>query len=231
MWQLYQEKYKTDSNRLLWYNYADDGVYFVTICVQDRVCCLSNIVDNKVIYTDIWQIIHDEITNIPNNRSNVYIDQFVIMPNHVHLILYIWSHRWDDTNNYKDREWWNYNNNNLNKNNTNSVETSIYGVSWIKDGHDISDAINQNHDISDAINRVSTGWITGKNNPINQESLWTVIRELKARCTYNIRKTLPSFMRQTNYYDVIIKSNDSLYEIRKYISNNPTKRKEDKLYQ
>lgn len=80
----------------------------------------------------------------------------------------------------------------------------------------------------DAINCVSTdnrtGGITGLKNPqLNPNSLSNVIRQYKARCSFEIRKSNPSFAWQPRFYDRIIRNEKELLNIRRYIEQNPLK--------
>ncbi len=73
--------------RLTNYNYAQDGYYFLTICTKDRKRFLSEITydkDGSVItaLTPYGEIAHTYIKSIPG------IDKYVIMPNHIHMIIH-----------------------------------------------------------------------------------------------------------------------------------------------
>ncbi|MFR8010986.1 MAG: transposase [Clostridia bacterium] len=75
-------------NRLKGYDYAGNGAYFITICTKGRKCILSRIpVGNaalsvpKIELTAIGKIVEEHIRLIPG------IDKYVIMPNHIHLIV------------------------------------------------------------------------------------------------------------------------------------------------
>ncbi len=80
----------------------------------------------------------------------------------------------------------------------------------------------------DAINCVSTnkkcGGITGSKNPqLNPKSLSNIIRQFKARSSYEIRKWDSAFSWQSRFYDRIIRDDKELLRIRKYILDNPMK--------
>ncbi len=81
--------------RLKGYDYSTPGAYFVTICVKDRKQLLSKIVGddaNIVPQNNLSQIgiICDKyINNINIKYENVTIDKYVIMPNHIHLIIFL----------------------------------------------------------------------------------------------------------------------------------------------
>ena len=49
----------------------------------------GQIVDGVMVLNDMGRIVNDEIINIPNHRKNVHIDQFIVMPNHIHMIIII----------------------------------------------------------------------------------------------------------------------------------------------
>ena len=78
--------------RLQGRDYSRDGYYFVTICVKDRwpILCNSAKIDpetGKLPLSETGEIINQIITEIPTYYPSVRIDQYVIMPNHIHLII------------------------------------------------------------------------------------------------------------------------------------------------
>lgn len=84
---------KRKPNRLKDYDYSQMGAYFVTICVKDRKCILWNDVVGAPIgrpqLSQIGKIIDNAIQNIPIIYVGVSIENYVIMPNHIHLIIMI----------------------------------------------------------------------------------------------------------------------------------------------
>lgn len=77
------------SIRLWEYNYGQQGSYFITVCTKDRKCILSTIRDKNVLLTRIGIIVEEEILRTPEIRKGVLIDAYVIMPNHIHLLITI----------------------------------------------------------------------------------------------------------------------------------------------
>jgi REP element-mobilizing transposase RayT len=69
------------STRLPGYDYAQPGGYFVTICTRDRILFF----DDK----PIREIVESCWSQIPDHFPNVELDQWVIMPNHIHGIILI----------------------------------------------------------------------------------------------------------------------------------------------
>ena len=75
--------------RLQGYDYAQKGMYFITLCVQERECIFGTIFGNRMLLNEIGQIVADEWINTMNIRDNVIIHDFIVMPNHLHGIVEI----------------------------------------------------------------------------------------------------------------------------------------------
>ncbi len=75
------------SIRLKGYDYAQAGLYFITICCQDRINRFGDITDRKMILNDYGQIAFNEWLKTPEIRPNVELGEFIIMPNHMHGII------------------------------------------------------------------------------------------------------------------------------------------------
>jgi REP element-mobilizing transposase RayT len=73
--------------RLDKWDYSSDGIYFITICCQNRELFFGSIDNHKVIFSKIGQIASQFWLEIPSHFLHVKIDDFVIMPNHIHGIL------------------------------------------------------------------------------------------------------------------------------------------------
>jgi REP element-mobilizing transposase RayT len=75
------------SVRLQGYDYSQAGLYFVTICVQNRECLFGNVSDGKMILNETGQIAYNEWVNLSERYPHVLFGVFQIMPNHVHGII------------------------------------------------------------------------------------------------------------------------------------------------
>ena len=81
--------------RLKEYDYSDVGLYFLTICTDNRRKILSNIVgvdvpdDPCVELTAYGEIVDKCINQLNDFYDNISVEQYVIMPNHIHLILFV----------------------------------------------------------------------------------------------------------------------------------------------
>jgi REP element-mobilizing transposase RayT len=79
------------SIRLKVYDYTQQGAYFVTICTHQRNCLFGEIVDGEIKLNTNGEIARDSWLSIPRHFKNVELDEFVIMPNHLHGIIIIES--------------------------------------------------------------------------------------------------------------------------------------------
>jgi REP element-mobilizing transposase RayT len=79
------------SIRLKGYDYSSPGYYFVTICTQNKPCLFGEIINDKMILNDAGQMIQNKWTSLPDQFSNIRLDEYMVMPNHFHAILQIVS--------------------------------------------------------------------------------------------------------------------------------------------
>jgi REP element-mobilizing transposase RayT len=179
----FKQIYNTKSNRLQNYDYSSNWWYFITICTKNRESYFGEIINWKIVLNEYWEIVKKYYFEIPRHFSNVLIDEFIIMPNHVHFIIFCIDvicrdvamlHLYVDSN----------------KNFSNEYYSKISPKKW---------------------------------------ELWTIIRSYKSICTREINKLNKQFFAwQPNYYDRIIRNDDELNRIIKYIIYNPLKWELDK---
>ena len=93
-WSKIMPYYSRKNPRLSGYNYNDNGVYFLTLCTHERKPLFSQIYgDNNEQYpenrlSEYGKIMETVIRSIPE-RFSVTLENFVIMPNHVHILIEI----------------------------------------------------------------------------------------------------------------------------------------------
>lgn len=81
--------------RLKTYDYSENGYYFITICTKDKehiLCkkdCILREEGNSFELSDIGNIVDWSVENIKNIYDGFNVDCYVIMPNHIHLLLSI----------------------------------------------------------------------------------------------------------------------------------------------
>ncbi|MFA5832733.1 MAG: transposase [Bacteroidota bacterium] len=162
-------KYKQRKQyRLPHYNYASSGLYFVTICSYNRENIFSEVKQGNIHLLTVGEYILECLTNLPEKLSYVRIDEFVIMPNHIHV---------------------------------------IFGID------------NPGEDVSIK---------TMKFQP-EKKSLSIVVRNFKSTVTLLSRENYPEMkIWQSRFYDRIIRSEQELQNVRKYIQDNPLRWEADK---
>lgn len=76
-------------NRLKNYDYSQNGRYFVTICVKNRMEFFGKIINGKMILNIYGRIVQQSWLDLPNHYKNCHLGQFIVMPNHIHGIVVI----------------------------------------------------------------------------------------------------------------------------------------------
>jgi putative transposase len=77
------------SIRLKSFDYAQEGAYFITITTQDRIKLFGTIKDQKMILNEFGKILENEWLLTPTIRPNISLGEFIIMPDHMHMIIHI----------------------------------------------------------------------------------------------------------------------------------------------
>jgi len=86
---LFSERFRIKSARLSKWDYSSPGYYFVTICTINKTNYFGNIENGKMILSDIGWVAEKYWQEIPNHFLQIKLDEFIIMPNHVHGIIRI----------------------------------------------------------------------------------------------------------------------------------------------
>ena len=86
---LYKRKYRVESIRLKNHDYGADGYYFITICTRNREFFFGDVIAGEMKLSMIGEIAQKFWQEIPSHSVYAYLDEYVIMPNHVHGIICI----------------------------------------------------------------------------------------------------------------------------------------------
>ncbi len=77
------------SLRLPDYDYGQAGAYFVTVCTRDRLPLFGSIAGNEMQLTKAGRAVAERGSAIPDHYPHAETDAFVVMPNHIHGIIFI----------------------------------------------------------------------------------------------------------------------------------------------
>jgi len=203
---------KRRSIRLKGYNYSQEGWYFVTIDLEDK----RNLFwkeNSKFELNEIGEMVEKIIFDIPIYYLGISIDEHIVMPNHVHLIINIGKGRkWDSART-------------LNHKIIVGADPCIRPNDNINSNIRPNDNINSNIRPNDNINSN----IRPNDNINSIFSLSEIIQRFKILSTnryiYGVKnQKWPRFYRrlwQRDYYERIIRNKQEYMRIEKYIKNNP----------
>ena len=199
------------SIRLRGYDYAQAGAYFVTVVVQGRACLFGDLVGAEMRLNDAGEMIRRVWQEIPGRFPGIALDTFVVMPNHVHGIISI----------------------------VQPVGASLVGAQEAVPHHVATREINPRatNDQKPAQPQGETRnidpWATTRVAPTGDRryALGDVVGAFKSLTTVEYMrgvKTLrwPQFsgkLWQRNYFEHVVRSDESLTKIRQYILDNPAR--------
>ncbi len=215
------EIHHRESIRLKDYNYSENGAYFVTVCTQNRENLFGEIVEGKMILSQAGKIVLNCWQEIPQHFQNVELDEFCIMPNHFHGIIFIVGARHALPENALPE---------------NVMPENVMPENAVPENAVPKNAVPENALPENALPEnmpQNTGH--GMPCPYNKfgkpvaGSLSTIIGSFKSSVTKNIRKNSNIYnVWQRNYYEHIIRNENELEKIRYYININPEKWEKDK---
>jgi putative transposase len=86
---LFKGRYRVGSARLPSWDYTSSGFYFITICTLNRACFFGEVIKGEMQLSRLGEIGRRFWAEIPNHTRNADLDEYVVMPNHVHGIIII----------------------------------------------------------------------------------------------------------------------------------------------
>ncbi|MBZ5670947.1 MAG: hypothetical protein LAO04_14615 [Acidobacteriia bacterium] len=81
------EKHRRRSVRLRGYDYSQPGEYFVTLCTHEMQMLFGRVIDGRMELNSYGKIADDEWRRSTAIRSEIELDEWVVMPNHIHGII------------------------------------------------------------------------------------------------------------------------------------------------
>lgn len=85
----YKNKYRIGSHRLRHWDYSSNALYFLTIVTQNRECILGDIVSGEIKLSEMGKIVENEFLKSFEIRNELFLSEYIIMPNHLHMIVEI----------------------------------------------------------------------------------------------------------------------------------------------
>ncbi|TSC57442.1 MAG: hypothetical protein Greene041662_951, partial [Candidatus Peregrinibacteria bacterium Greene0416_62] len=84
---IFQDRYRVETSRLRGKDYGEVGTYFVTMCTKGREHWFGEVRNERMILNTVGMIVAEEIVKTPLLRKYIVIDTWIVMPNHVHMIV------------------------------------------------------------------------------------------------------------------------------------------------
>lgn len=85
----FKGRYRIEFARLRSWDYSSPGWYFVTVCTRNKETFFGDVVCGEMCLSEAGRIVSDEWMKTEIIRSNIRLDEWIIMPNHIHGILVI----------------------------------------------------------------------------------------------------------------------------------------------
>lgn len=227
-------KYARHSVRLKDFNYSNAGGYFVTVCTKLKEHCFGKIVSSAMVLSPAGKLAHDCWLTIPHHFTITELDEFVIMPNHIHGILFIVEKDKPDCG--RDRVVSVGTDYNLSCGASPQQSGVSNTVRAVGTDYNLSSGTPfPRSGVSCAVGSVRTDYNLSlrqqhlqQNNPQKHEfqhvipkSLSYIIATFKAAVSRQSSGLAIPFAWQPRFYDHVIRSNDELDRIRRYITDNP----------
>ena len=83
------QKHHRRSIRLIGYDYTQTGAYFVTLVSFQRECIFGEMIEENVHLSEAGKLVEQEWIRIVKHFNGINLDEFVVMPNHLHGIIWI----------------------------------------------------------------------------------------------------------------------------------------------
>ncbi len=85
----FKNRYRIESARLRSWDYSSPGWYFVPVCTKNKENFFCDVIDGELYLSEAGRIVSEEWMKTAVLRSNIMLDEWIIMPNHIHGILVI----------------------------------------------------------------------------------------------------------------------------------------------
>ncbi len=211
----FKNKYRSESHRHPNWDYSANALYFLTIVTQHRICNLGKIENGEMILSDYGSIVEAEWCKSFDIRKDLFLDEFIMMPNHLHAIVEI--------NNSVAARDVAVRNMNLHDVDTREVDTREVDTPSVDTNEHPRQAIKRNPPVRlpESISSFIAGFKSSVNSKIDD---YIDEKQLK----------IPKYNRNNhfflpNYHDHIVRDEREYQMIKNYIVNNPLNWEKDTL--
>jgi REP element-mobilizing transposase RayT len=192
------------SVRLRQYDYSSEGAYFITICVDDGLLLLGDVVNGSMVMGEVGKIAERCWLQIPIHFPAAKLGAFIIMPNHLHGIIKL-----------------------RNMPPPRADGTHAGGVCV---GNVGANNYSPLQSLPSSITLPSSSHLPNNDNPSRPRGTSKTIGSIVRGFKIGVTKKIGYSIWQRNYFEHIIRSLDSYYHIERYINNNPMSWDSDKLF-
>lgn len=221
----FKHKYRIESTRAQWWDYGWNGSYFITICTKNRKHFFGKIKNAQFIPSPAGQLAENIWLDIPEKFPYANLDEFQVMPNHIHGIIILDNNQPPQESNPSPQE---------------SIPPPQESIPSPQESIPSPPESNpspqkfipppqeSNPPPQESIPPPQGGFAGGKN-PMVNENISRILRWYKGRCSYEIHKTNAEFAWQSRFHDHIIRNELEYRRIVNYIINNPANWEEDEF--
>ena len=200
----FKGKYRIESNRWQFWDYSAPANYFISICILHRECILGDIINGKMILSEYGNIVETEIKKIQEYHKRILLDEWVVMPNHIHCIIKLGDYGFDN------------------------------GISLIGDNGMGNDNVEKIHEFSlqPIQPQPTTDEIKQYRKKRRKMIIPKILGKFQQQTSkqINILRNTPGTKNwQRDYHDHVIRNDAEYKRIKYYIINNPKKWNDDKF--
>ncbi|MCU0662783.1 MAG: hypothetical protein MUC50_10715 [Myxococcota bacterium] len=179
--------------RLRDYDYSQAGAYFVTICAKDRACLFGDVLNGEMRLNDAGRMVADVWITLPTRFPSIDIDEIVVMPNHFHAVVVF-----TDCDTVPERD----------------VGAPLVGAPCTLVGALAQRAGTRPAPTDGTRTKLTLGDVVGAFKSMTTDQYVVGVKQ-------NDWSAFPGKLWQRNYYEHIIRDDDELSRIRRYIIDNP----------
>ena len=198
----FQNHYRISSARAKWHDY-NGGMYFVTVCTQNREHFFGEIQNGVMRLSEIGKYANEQFQNVKNHYPYAEIPLWVLMPNHLHAIMVI------------NRKLIPYDRRSVETGRAPSLQRTVCPTVETRRAASLQGKCRT---ISLREIEQAKGWLS------------VVVGGLKSSITKFAHQHNLPFAWQTRFHDHIIRGNEDMNKIADYIENNVARWEYDKFY-